>query len=229
LGSPSVLAGSRATKLSLGESFSCARVSTAAVLFSEITYRRTIRCWGKNTRSQLGNGTYIDSATPVTSLGDPVAVDSVAAGREHACGLSGSTAPYTAKCWGSGKDDQLGNGIAGYAPKAVLLLRQPGAPNIERITPIHGGTAMRVAFNAPADTGGEAISGYTAYCAAGEDPWFTASGSVSPLTVTGLTRGVTYSCWVRAANGIGEGSTSATIVKVARPSSIAPILTTILD
>ena len=75
-------------------------------------------------------------------------------------------------------------------PKGLTV---PDAPTIGTATA--GNTQVSVAFTAPADTGGTAITSYTATSSPGG---FTATGSSSPLVVTGLTNGTAYTFTVTA-------------------------------
>ena len=93
----------------------------------------------------------------------------------------------------------------------------PGAPVIGTVTAGNG--EATVSFTAPASSGGPAITSYTATCGA-----FTATGATAPLTVTGLTNGVTYSCSVTATNVIGTGPASATANVTPATVPDAPIL-----
>ena len=70
----------------------------------------------------------------------------------------------------------------GYNPVLV-----PGAPTIGAVTA--GPNQVIVAFTAPTDTGGSAITSYTAVST---PDGITASGASSPITVTGLTTGTAY-------------------------------------
>ncbi|WP_420819413.1 S-layer homology domain-containing protein [Paenibacillus thalictri] len=63
-----------------------------------------------------------------------------------------------------------------------------------------------MSFTAPADSGGSAITGYVVSASADN---ITVSGTVSPITVTGLTNGKSYTFTVRAVNAIGDGLSSA--------------------
>jgi len=65
----------------------------------------TVRCWGYNHYGQLGNGTTIDSGSPVTVAGISNVL-AVGSGANHSCAVldDGSV-----KCWGFNNSGQLGN------------------------------------------------------------------------------------------------------------------------
>ncbi|SBV37492.1 exported hypothetical protein [uncultured Stenotrophomonas sp.] len=107
--------------------------------------------------------------------------------------------------------DEAGNGSylpAGqvnrsFAVNAVV----PGAPIIGTATVTGAGTAA-VVFTAPASNGGAAITGYTVTpspAVAGG----TFAGTGSPITISGLDTGTSYTFTVTATNGVGTGPSSA--------------------
>lgn len=69
-------------------------------------------------------------------------------------------------------------------------------------------TGIRLSFQAPDNAGSSPITMYTASCASGLTSVRTATGTSSPLIVTGVNAGSTYSCAVAASNAYGVGSTS---------------------
>ena len=79
----------------------------------------------------------------------------------------------------------------------------PGAPT--SVTATAGNAQATVSFTAPASNGGSAITGYTVTSNPGG---ITAQGSVSPITVTGLTNGTAYTFTVTATNAVGTGPAS---------------------
>ena len=96
---------------------------------------------------------------------------------------------------------QAGIILPGYNPLLVA-----NAPTIGTAT---AGTAQcaSVTFTAPACTGGSVISTYTAYCTTTGTN--TATGASSPLVVTGLTLGASYTFKVVATNIYGPSYPSA--------------------
>lgn len=71
-----------------------------------VTTSRTVKCWGRNSEGQLGNGTTVDSAVPVAVPG-VADVREIVAGASHSCAL---LAGGLVKCWGRNGDGELGNG-----------------------------------------------------------------------------------------------------------------------
>jgi alpha-tubulin suppressor-like RCC1 family protein len=81
--------------ISAGEDHNCAVLST-----------KTVKCWGENSDRQLGDGSTIDSDSPVSVLGLSEA-RAVSAGASHSCALLMSG---TVSCWGANTAGQLGDG-----------------------------------------------------------------------------------------------------------------------
>ena len=101
------------------------------------------------------------------------------------------------------------SGDANYLPATdtvtVTVLGVPSAPT--SVSATAGINQAVVSFTAPSNTGGSTITGYSASCTSNDGgATGTVTGSASPLTVTGLTSGKTYSCDVTAENAQGPGS-----------------------
>jgi hypothetical protein len=79
----------------------------------------------------------------------------------------------------------------------------PGAPTVGSATA--GVGQASVTFSAPASNGGGSITGYTVTASPGGA---TATGASSPITVSGLNNGTTYTFTVTATNGAGTGAPS---------------------
>ena len=84
-------------------------------------------------------------------------------------------------------------------------LRAPNAPTIGTASNA-GATSASVAFTAPANVGGSAITGYVVISSPGN---INATGSSSPITVSGLTTGTAYTFRVTALNSYGPSPISA--------------------
>jgi hypothetical protein len=97
-----------------------------------------------------------------------------------------------------------GTGSASSASAAVTPATTPGAPT--GVSAVAGNAQAVVSFTVPASTGGATISSYTV---TSSPSGFMASGSSSPLTVTGLTNGTAYIFTVTATNSVGTGSASS--------------------
>ena len=84
-----------------------------------------------------------------------------------------------------------------------------------------GSGQATVTFTAPTSTGGSAIKAYTATCQIGTNSSTakTASGISSPIVVTGLTNGNSYTCTVKANNGVGESASSSALTVMPTASS----------
>lgn len=82
--------------ISAGSNFTCAKLVSGS-----------IKCWGKGTYTQLGNGSTGSTNVPVRVIGLGESAKSVSAGGLHACALLESGA---VKCWGYNTSGQLGNG-----------------------------------------------------------------------------------------------------------------------
>ena len=84
-------------------------------------------------------------------------------------------------------------------------LRAPNAPTIGTAT-AGGNNCASVAFTAPACVGGSAITGYTARS---EPTGFGGAAASSPITVSGLTNGASYTFGAFALNSYGPSPISA--------------------
>lgn len=95
----------------------------------------------------------------------------------------------------------------------------PGAPQITAATSGEG--QVTISFTPPTETGGTSITGYTVTSNPGG---VTATGTASPITVSGLTNGETYTFTVTAKNSAGTGAPSAASVAVV-VGHVQPVVT----
>ena len=107
--------GNQVVQLAGGGSVVCALTSSGKVL-----------CWGYNGEGQLGNGTFIDSLTPVVAIAANAA--QIAVGQYTSCAVMTNGG---IQCWGGGSSGQLGDGVAGAGHKSnvpVQVLAVGGSP-----------------------------------------------------------------------------------------------------
>lgn len=122
-----------ARAVSAGLSHSCALVRAGAV-----------QCWGSNVYGQLGDGTKVTSARPVSVIGLPRPATELAAGGEHTCARLDDASIW---CWGRGTRGQLGDGAAKDRPSPVLIKTFGGLHfSAARLTTKRGRTDASVAL-----------------------------------------------------------------------------------
>ncbi|MBW4033519.1 MAG: hypothetical protein HIU88_12800 [Acidobacteria bacterium] len=204
--------------------------------------------------NSVGTGIYSASSSPVTPLGPPAAPTiSLVTAQDGALGLilaapsSGapvtgydyrvdggswiavaSTSPslvipglingtsYTVEVRA---ESSVGPGSAS-APESGTPLAVPGAPTISSLGV--GDGALSVSFT-PGFSGGGAISSYQYQLNGGS--WIMASGTSTPISITGLAAGTGYSVALRAVNSVGAGAASGTASATTPALPGAPMIT----
>ena len=95
-------------------------------------------------------------------------------------------------------------------------LTVPGAP--KNVTAVAGDGNAVISFSPPANNGGSSILSYIVTAIPGN---ITSYGSSSPITVTGLTNGISYTFTVKAVNSAGTGPASESSVAVTPKAAVA--------
>jgi large repetitive protein len=150
-----------------------------------------------------------------TGTGSPITVTGL---------TNGDSYTFTVKATnvaGTGPASAPSNAVTPAAPVTV-----PGAPAIDAVQPGH--SRVRVIFRAPKSNGGSPITRYTVTATdltRGSRGGQTVTGKRSPITVTGLTNGDSYTFTVKATNAAGTGPASAPS-KAVTPATVpgAPVI-----
>ena len=100
------------------------------------------------------------------------------------------------------------NGTPGQPPTVPLEL--PSVPTITSTDYEDGKIILAVSVS---DNGGTDITEYEATCTEGVNT-YTGTSASSPITVSGLTNGVSYTCTVTATNSVGTSSASASTASI---------------
>lgn len=99
----------------------------------------------------------------------------------------------------------------------------PSAPSINSI--VADDSELSIRFTAGA-TGGSVVTSYQ-YSTNGGSTWVTASGTTSPIAITGLTNGTRYQVALRAVNIVGSGAASNILASTPRTTPGAPTISSV--
>jgi predicted RNA-binding protein with TRAM domain len=130
-----------------------------------------------------------------TGTGSPITVTGLTNGKAYTFTVKATNAK------GTGPASAQSNSVI---PSTATTITVPGPPIIGTAT--RGDASATVTFTAPTSDGGSAITKYTVTSSPGSK---TATGTGSPISVTGLTNGKTYTFTVKATNAKGTGAASA--------------------
>ncbi len=163
--------------------------------------------------NNTGITSYTVTATPVG--GGTAVIASGSTSPITVTGLTNGTAyTFTVKATNS-----VGTGSASSASSSVIPVTVPGAPTAA--SGVSGNTQAVVSFTAPVSNGGASITSYTVTATPSDGgAAVTATGSTSPITVTGLTNWTAYTFTVTATTSVGTGSASSAL------SLILPVVIT---
>ena len=146
----------------LGYAFACAVLTSGS-----------LKCWGMNGNSQLGDGTTTNRTTPVQAFGLGSGVTDVAFAQASTCALYGGGV----KCWGWGGNGQMGDGLG-------VSRSTPGNTFTSGVTALSGGNGHFCAV----------VSGVTQCWGQSQGGLGDTIGnttSLSPIQVVGLTASTT--------------------------------------
>ena len=149
---------------------------------------------------RVDDGSWVSVASPSTSITIPGLIN----------GTTYSVEVRASSAVGAGETSEPADGT----PLAV-----PGAPTISSLAIADG--ALSVAFT-PGFSGGGPITSYEYQL--DEGSWVTASGTSSPIVISGLEEGTAYSVALRAVNSVGAGASSEPAAATTPALPGAPII-----
>jgi titin len=213
-----------AQSLGLGTTHACVLVSGGSV-----------SCWGWNAAGMIGDGTIGTRITPVTVIGS--GATSISAGHLN----SSAVVNGRQYIWGDNDFGQQSRPISSsitddllspteMAPLAmgfVIPATVPGSPVLT--TETHASTTATLNWSAPADDGGRLVSDYIIeYKLTSGSTWIRFEDGISTsrtVTVTGLTRGLSYDFRIAARNIEGDGPFGSSISVI--PSVVPAAVTSV--
>ena len=174
-----------------------------------------------------GTQTFSASTIPLNATATPSMLSvSFSSITTAVCTVTGSNVTMVALGTCTISANQAGNST--YLPATAsqsfgIVGGVPGAPVIGSATA--GNAQATISFTPPASSGGSVISTYAANCISSSSSG-AASGNASPITVTGLSNGVLYTCSVNATNALGTGpaSNTVTVTPVIAPLSLVGVV-----
>lgn len=131
-------------------------------------------------------------------------------------GLTNGTA-YTFKVVAANSVGDSPESAASTSVTPTAPIGSPGSPT--NVTAVAGNGQATISFTPPANDGGNPITGYII---TSQPEGLTATGTTSPITVTGLTNGTAYTFTVVAVNGVGnspQSAPSASVTPLAPPDA----------
>ena len=182
-------------KIAVAHNAADGATSSAAAAACAVLVSGGVRCWGSNWSS----GTAATDLVVPPAMGTDIYSITGTGGAFYVLHQDGSVT-----AWG---DDTMGklNGSLQFDPVGGSSATAPDAPT--GVSAVAGDAQATVSWTAPANDGGDAITGYTVTSSpAGKT--CTTTGATS-CTVTGLTNGVSYTFTVTATNSTGTSVASA--------------------
>ncbi len=183
------------------------------------------------TAAQYGNASAVISFTPPTTESTRDAVTGyTVTSSPGGFTATGTSSPITVSGLNNGTaytftmvaTSSVGNSVLSNVSDSVTPRTVPTAPVLTAAAFGNDGE-VSVSFNAPSSNGGAVITNYVVSTSTG----ITASGNSSPIVVTGLTNGISYSFTVVAQNSEGSSPSSNAVSQTPMTVPTAPVFTSI--
>lgn len=183
--------GSDVTAIDSGAMHTCARTTAGGV-----------KCWGSNSRGQVGDGTEVAKSSPVDVVGLGNGVAAIGIGRSHSCAV---TTTGEVKCWGDNGQDQLGDSTGGIQRTPADVAGLNGSAAV-----ISAGSSNTCILTTSGDIKCWGAGVLTPTAKAGLESGMTAIATGNSHTCV-LTSGGGVKCWGWNDTGqLGDGTTENT-------------------
>jgi hypothetical protein len=168
----------------------------------------------------------LSGATILFSLGGQTCSGVTNANGVASCGVTPPAGQLTLTATFAGNSQYTASTASQRFSVVSALPNVPGAPTIGAASAGNGFIA--VSFLAPTSDGGSPIIQYSATCTPlTSGPSVSGTGTTSPVTVFGVTNGITYTCAVSAINASGTGAASAASNAATPAGTGSPVVTQI--
>ena len=192
----------------LGLTSGVAAISAGSYHACALTVAGAVKCWGRNTEGELGDGTTRNQPTPVDVVGLTSGMSAISAGANHSCALTTSGG---VKCWGDNYMGELGDGtttVRSFPVDVLGLASGVRAISAGGYMPLAGGGDRNFGDHTCALTtvGGVKCWGGNYFGELGDG---TTTDRSAPVNVSGLSGGVSaitagglHTCVATTAGGV---------------------------
>lgn len=209
------------SKVSIGFEHACAITS------SGVDAAGTIKCWGSNSRGQLGDGTTTASTSPVSiTTGVGTGAKAIAAGAFHTCAISSADGLW---CWGA-NDSQQAVGAAAPTGDQTSPIQVSSGTSFTEISAgydhncaITSGSELSCfGSNSSGKTGAGTSTGVRDAGLISDSGTSYSKVSVNSEHSCGITTGNVLKCWGLNSNGrAGQGVTSTLTTPTVTDSGVS--------
>ena len=194
------------TAITAGQFHSCA-----------LTTGGGVKCWGRNTEGQIGDGTTTQRNAPVDVIASGAIA--IAGGATHTCALFGTG---VSSCWGANVNGQIGIGVIGgpsYVPAATIYPAATTTMIASNLNPSLFGDSVTFTATVTGGVNGVAVAFQLAGVNIAGCGAQALSGGAATCTTNALGGGTQSIAAIYQGNAATLASTSAALSQVVNPAA----------